>query len=81
MRRRFDSAVRNAAAHHPPDIPAQQSSFVYFASRHLHQQFGVVDGVNHAVVTHTKTPLVAATGFESVITGFCFDWTGKEAYE
>src|SRR5664280_2727186 len=40
---------------------AGQSSFVDLASvtdsRHLHQQVGVVDGVHHAVVTHTKAPL------------------------
>src|ERR1017187_1312342 len=41
---------------------ARQSSLVYFSavtnSRHLHQQFCVVDGVYHAVVAHTNAPLV-----------------------
>src|SRR5271157_1774672 len=40
---------------------AGQSSFVNLApvtdSRHLHQQFRVVDGVHHAVVPHTNAPL------------------------
>jgi len=45
-------------------IRDRHSSFVHLASvtdsRHLHQQFSVVDGVHHAVVTDTNTPLAIA---------------------
>jgi len=75
-----------------PDQPAKaglvraanpgQSSFVYLPpvtdSRHFHKQSCVVDGVYHAVVTHTDAPFLITTP-ELLAAGWT--WIGGKIFQ